>query len=116
VNQLIYLKESEKPDERVQVVPVDSGVRRKLAAVGRMRFDTRLVRNLVFITNVLRTLRLKLNTELTQYRNVLVDSHSLVNPSITEYGYVEAANRGRNPAHLETPATRQYLSDRDDIK
>ena len=57
-----------------------------LQALGKDRFDTRLVRYLFFISNVHRLLRLKLNRELTQYRTVLVSSHSMVNPSVTEYG------------------------------
>ncbi len=60
--------------------------RARLEAIGRLRFDTRLVRGLVHITNVLRLVRLKLNRELTQSRSVLVSSHSAVASSLTEYG------------------------------
>jgi len=54
--------------------------------VGRLRFDTRLVRNLFFISNVQRFIRAKLSRELTQSRSVIVSSHSVVAPSVTEYG------------------------------
>ena len=51
-----------------------------------MRFDTRLVRNMFFITNVLRVVRQKLNRELTQSRHLIVSSHSAVATGVTEYG------------------------------
>jgi hypothetical protein len=54
-------------------------------AIGKIRFDTKLVRNIFFITNVLRILRLKLERELTQYHSVVTRGNGLVNPSITEY-------------------------------
>jgi len=57
-----------------------------LENIGRLRFDTTIVRNLFFIVNILRVTRLKLNRELTASRNVVVNSHYAVNPSITEYG------------------------------
>lgn len=57
-----------------------------LENIGRLRFDTTIVRNLFFIVNVLRITRLKLNRELTSSRNVIVNSHYAVNPSVTEYG------------------------------
>jgi hypothetical protein len=51
-----------------------------------MRFDTRFVRNILLVSNMLRILRLKLNRELTQSRSVLVASHMAVTPGVTEYG------------------------------
>ena len=54
---------------------------------GHIRFNTAFVRNIFFITNVLRVIRLKLNRELTQSRNLLVSSHAAVAPGLTEYGF-----------------------------
>jgi hypothetical protein len=59
----------------------------RLERIGRLRFDTRFVRNLFFITNVLRLVRLKVNRELTHSRNVIVQSHSAIAQSVTEYGF-----------------------------
>jgi hypothetical protein len=59
--------------------------RRRLEAIGKLRFDTFFVRKLFFITNVARIIRLKLNRELTQSRSVLPTSHMSVTPGITEY-------------------------------
>jgi hypothetical protein len=87
---LTYLDkpEANHPDHTaVKVVEVGSAVkRRQLEAIGRARFDTTLVRNLFFITNILRVVRLKLNRELTQSRNVIVKSHEAVAQGLTEYG------------------------------
>jgi hypothetical protein len=65
---------------------------RALDQVGKLRFDTTIVRNLFFVSNVQRLLRLKMQQELTMYRNVLVSSHQMVNPGITEYGSLPAAS------------------------
>jgi len=58
----------------------------RLEAIGKARFDTYLVRNLFFITNVVRVIRAKLSRELTQSRNVLITDHEAVASSYTEYG------------------------------
>lgn len=68
------------------VVLPSSETRQRLEAVGRMRFDTRFVRNIFFITNVVRVLRLKLERELSDGRGVLAASHQAVTPGVTEYG------------------------------
>jgi hypothetical protein len=86
-----------------------------LFKIGERRFNTTIVRNLFFTTNVLRVVRLKLYQELTQYRNVIVENHSMVNPSITEYGFIppsgmSAARRANGPGN-EVAGTRQYDSD-----
>ncbi len=86
----------------------------KLEAVGKARFDTRLVRNLFFITNVQRVLRLRLSQELTEYRNVLVKSHNAVNAGITEYGTIPAGAvvRGYPQGPQEVVGTRRYDNQR----
>ncbi len=78
--------QDDPPWKRIKPVAVGRVHKKELELIGRDRFDTRLIRNLFFISNIHRLLRLKLNRELTQYRTVLVSSHSLVNPSVTEYG------------------------------
>lgn len=78
------------PETTIKRVRVDSRANgentRQLEAIGRARFDTRLVRNLFFIVNVLRLVRAKLSRELTQSRNVIVSSHAAVAAGVTEYG------------------------------
>jgi hypothetical protein len=55
-------------------------------AIGYDRFNTNIVRNTFFITNLYRVLRLKLNQELVQTRSMIVSTDNLVTPAITEYG------------------------------
>ena len=87
---LTYLKtpsDPENADSAVVDVQLPSyAAKLQLEAIGKERFDTRFIRNIFFITNVVRILRLKLNRELSQSRNVLVASHASVSAGVTEYG------------------------------
>jgi hypothetical protein len=86
--KLTYLATTDQDNVNGQVktVTVGSDEKSKLEAIGLARFNTRFIRNIFFITNVVRMLRLKLNRELTQNRNVIVGSHMSVAMGITEYG------------------------------
>ena len=57
-----------------------------LEQAGRSRFDTRFVRNLVFVTGALRLVRLKLNREFVHSRKVVVEDRLSVAPGVTEFG------------------------------
>ena len=61
-------------------------LKQRLEAIGRLRFDTTMVRNMFFITNVTRLIRLKLSRELSHSRSVLRSSHMAVAAEVTEYG------------------------------
>lgn len=82
------------------------------------RFNTRIVRNLMHCTNVQRVLRLRLNQELTSYRDVLVNRESITNPSVTEFGNLRwsdmrldgTVNRTMDPRN-EDARTRTYNSE-----
>lgn len=84
-NYLTYLKSGEAANS-IMPVTLPDGVSKNLAVIGKLRFDTYFVRNIFFVTNVLRVVRQKLNRELTQSRNVLVSSHAAVASGLTEYG------------------------------
>jgi hypothetical protein len=104
---LTYLKrpvsiDGQEPEPDTAVVTVNVGTtasKDRLENVGIYRWNTRVVRNLFFITNVVRLIRLKLSRELTQNRNVIVNSHDAVSAGVTEYGVF-------NPN--ETLANREY--------
>jgi hypothetical protein len=88
-SKLTFLKAADAgaaPETAVTEVAIPAGAKARLEAVGKLRFDTRFVRKLFFITNVVRLLRLKLNRELTQSRSILVSSHMAVASGITEFG------------------------------
>ena len=85
---LTYIKATNEPQkmETVERVTLPAGVKTVLEAAGKARFDTTLVRNLFFIVNIVRLVRLRLNRELTQSRNVIVASHPALAANLTEYG------------------------------
>ena len=89
---LTYLHRAAGEETKVHNVQVDgvdlagqANNKSILELVGRRRFDTRLIRNVFFIVNVLRLTRLKLARELTQVHSVIATSHSAVASSVTEY-------------------------------
>lgn len=59
--------------------------KQRLESVGIARFNTHFVRDMFFISNVNRLVRLKLNRELTHSRSVLRASHLSVAPELLEY-------------------------------
>lgn len=61
-------------------------LQKTISHIGYYRFNTNIVRNMFFISNILRIIRLQINREFTQNRNILKSSHFAISPSITEYG------------------------------
>ncbi len=55
------------------------------AAIGVIRFDTILVRNLIFIVNLYRSVRAKLNRDLNYSRDLIARSASITRPQLTEF-------------------------------
>jgi hypothetical protein len=69
-----------------EIKSVDVGdYKELLQAIGRMRFDTKFVRNLFWLTNIQRLLRLKMRQELNWFDSKIVSEHAVLAPSITEY-------------------------------
>ncbi len=56
-----------------------------LADLGHMRFDTVLVRNLLFVINLYRSARLKLQRDLTYSKDVIARSAPITRPQLTEF-------------------------------
>jgi len=87
-NLLTFMKDDKTkkvPARYVEQVTVNIPLK-TMSMVSYLRFNTVIVRNLMFITNVLRILRLKIGRELSMNRNVIMSSHNIVDPSHTEYG------------------------------
>lgn len=71
---------------RAQIKEVDvSKVSTYLALLGRLRFDTMFTRNMIFIVNLYRSVRLKLNGELNYNREIVSRAREIVRPEITEF-------------------------------
>jgi hypothetical protein len=90
ISQLHWLDkpsiDGEAPFEPSQVKSVSVGpIASHLNLIGRMRFDTIFVRNLVFIVNLYRTVRHKLQKDLTYNRDIVASSQIITKPSITEF-------------------------------
>jgi hypothetical protein len=100
------------------VAPFNAGQINAFRQVFEARFNTRIVRNLMHCTNVQRVLRLRLNQELTSYRDVLVNRESITNPSVTEFGNLrwsdmrldDTRNRTMDPRN-EDARSRTYNSE-----
>ena len=67
-------------------INVGNNLKERLKKVFVNRFNTRVVRNFMHCANVQRVLRLRLNQELTHYRDVLVDDTAITNAGVTEFG------------------------------
>jgi hypothetical protein len=84
--QLMHWREkSSTQDGDMELKSVNVGdFKLLLKHIGKIRFDTVLVRNLVWLTNVHRLLRLKLRQDLMWYDSAVVSSHLVTNSNITE--------------------------------
>ena len=67
-----------------QMIAANASVR---IDASKNRFDTIFIRNLIFVTNVSRVVRLRLMRALALDRQVLVKSHAAIAPGLTEYGF-----------------------------
>lgn len=65
------------------IIAVDDKVR-DLENIGNARFDTKLVRNIMWIVNLQRVMRLKMRKDLSWYNTAIVSSHAVTSDSITE--------------------------------
>ncbi len=76
-----------------------------LRRVGRLRFDTVFVRNLIFVTNLYRSVRMKLARDLTYNKDVIAKSIPITNNNITEF-YGNGSDRDR--AQYDTKKYRRF--------
>jgi len=81
-------------DSRVITEPV-GGVGQFLEDNGRMRFDTVLMRNIMFVINLYRSVRVKLGRDLVYNRDVIARSASITDSKITEF-YGNQIQKKRN--------------------
>ena len=69
----------------IKYVAVNENLKKMLQLIGKLRFNTRFIRNLFFLVNLYRSLRLKLRMDLTYSKNIVVKSHAVVRPDNTEF-------------------------------
>lgn len=83
---------TEQPDnenvfnrDQIHTVEVKGGLGGSIANVRQARFDTVFIRNLIFIVNLYRSLRVKLQRDLVYNKDIIAKSASITRPSITEF-------------------------------
>lgn len=69
----------------VQTLTVDGAWAGHFQELGQARYDTKLVRNLIFITNLQRVITKALRDELVSSRGLIISSHDAVAINTTEY-------------------------------
>lgn len=60
-------------------------IREVLSVLGRLRFDTILIRNLVFIINLYRSVRMKLQRDLVYSKDIVLKSAPITRVQLTEF-------------------------------
>lgn len=80
--ELHYLAHN-RSESDLKKVPVGT-MKPYLVALGKLRFDTVLARNIVWVANLQRALRLKLRKELIWYNEKVVHGYSMAAASVTE--------------------------------
>lgn len=81
---LHYLARDANNATQIYEIPLKPGAIDILKLYGKMRFDTKFIRNIFWITNIQRVLRFKLRRDLTWYNSKVVSDHAVIAPSITE--------------------------------
>jgi hypothetical protein len=98
----LHVNRSAHPD-MISLHYMDNGVmktvafgdKRGLAVGGRARFDTVLIRNLTFIVNLYRSVRLKLQKDLTYSKDIITKSLPITRNQLTEFsGNASLSRRG----------------------
>jgi len=93
-------------DNQIHSVDVEQ-IQPVLSTVGRLRFDTILVRNLMFVVNLYRSVRTKLHRDLVYNKDIIMKSAPITRASLTEfYGNVVDANR--EPSYNKSTMWNRY--------
>lgn len=66
-------------------VPLDANCVKAIKFIGKLRYNTIFVRNIQFLVNIYRSLRLKLHQDLTYNKDIVVKSHALTRADNTEF-------------------------------
>lgn len=72
-------------DNQIESFTVDGDLRKIFAVVGRLRFDTVFIRNLIFIVNLYRSLRIKLSRDLMYNKDIITRSAPITGVHLTEF-------------------------------
>jgi hypothetical protein len=71
--------------DQIKSVSIESDLRQILVQCGRLRFDTIFIRNLIFIVNLYRSVRMKLQRDLTYSKDIVLRSAPITRSNLTEF-------------------------------
>jgi hypothetical protein len=101
---LTYLTDNQKNKGRANYEAVQTheltNVIAMLQATGLLRFDTVLIRNLIFLVNLYRVIRLKLRKDLMYDRNIILKSHAIAREDATEHARNDRWTAADRPPEL----------------
>ena len=71
-------------EDQIRSVDVHA-VKDALAHIGRLRFDTVFIRNLIFIVNLYRSIRMKLQRDLSYSKDIIARAEPITRANLTEF-------------------------------
>ncbi len=90
-----------------QIKSVDvTNIKNVLASIGRLRFDTVFIRNLIFIVNLYRSVRMKLQRDLVYSKDIIMRSTPITRVQLTEF-YGNEVDQGQD--HTGHPNRFNYI-------
>jgi ribosomal protein L28 len=81
---LHYIDVDDNGDGQIKTVPMSASNKQMLQHIGKVRFDTCLFRNIFWLANIQRIIRLCMNRSLHWYDEKIVHKHATTNADITE--------------------------------
>ncbi len=82
-------------------------IKQVLSLLGRLRFDTILIRNLIFIVDLYRSVRMKLQRDLVYSKDIVLRAEPITRPQLTEfYGNRVLSANDKRPYTRSTMWTR----------
>lgn len=97
--------------KQIKSAEIRADIRDVLAKVGRLRFDTVFIRNLIFIVNLYRSVRMKLQRDLVYSKDIVQRSAPITRVQLTEFfgNQVDQGNQRYTRAAFERSANyRRY--------
>lgn len=85
ISELTYMKTDDKGEVKLTKVAVDDDYTKRIVQLGFQRFNTTFMRNVVFIVQMQRLLRMLMRDEISYFETPVVSSLDAVSRHITEY-------------------------------
>jgi hypothetical protein len=104
-NELVYYDSNNK----INTILLSGAVRAELVVNGTNRLNTILIRNIIFIVNAYRSVRLKLQRDLNYSKDIIRSSIPITNDELTEFtGYQQQSSRSEYPENDRHGTHKRY--------